>query len=116
MSDLAFILIIFFLVCAAVLPVQALSSSSAQKDSEGELLPTVEMSLSSGGLHFAGEVIASPELWTKSLLQYIPKESNWVAQLKLGEEVQYQDWLPLVQSINQLGGRVDVIELVESQQ
>ncbi|MFT5126256.1 MAG: biopolymer transport protein ExbD [Kiritimatiellia bacterium] len=109
MSDIAFILIVFFLVCASVQPDRGRSQiipKSEEKDDKKEQSENVEVKLSRTTAFVNGEPVPSESFLRKmqSLLAEKKKESDRVVVVKSKGDTPYHHWIYITGMIEQAGG------------
>ena len=108
-TDIAFILMIFFLVCASVQPgtgrEQTIPSSEEQKN---QSLPAknIEISIASSTIIVNGETTPLHQLRRKldSLLAGKEKDDDRVVIVKSSPSTQYQHWIKVTSIIEQAKG------------
>lgn len=117
--DIAFILIIFFLVCASVQPdngkPQEIPNSEETPD-EANQSQNIEVSLTEKNILVNGSIIPDDKFPTRlaQLLQGKTKESDRVVVVKSDAETTYQRWI-LVTSMIEQGGGIVTLQLEQEQ-
>ncbi len=108
-SDIAFILIIFFLVCAAVQPetgvAQILPKTEEKKDKQDQS-KNLEVSITPTSIVLNGSPLALPEFTqriTAALKQKI-RDADRIVTVKSAPNTPYPVWIRVSQAIKQAGG------------
>ena len=109
--DIAFILIIFFLVCASVQPETGRPQDiprSEEEPKDSEQTQNIEVSLSSQSVLINGEIVprenVAPKL--RQLLAGKESDSDRVVIVKSAEDTEYQVWIDVTTRIEEAGGIV----------
>ena len=108
-SDIAFILIIFFLVCAAVQPDTGLSQvlpKTEEKQEKTEQSKNIEVSITPSSIVLNGSPLQLPE-FTNRLQQALAKktrEADRIVVVKSAPDTPYPTWIRVSQIIEQSGG------------
>ena len=108
-SDIAFILIIFFLVCAAVQPETGLSQvlpKTEEKEEKTEQSKNIEVSITPSSIVLNGSPLQLPE-FTRRLqlaLQKKTREADRIVVVKSASDTPYPTWIRVSQIIEQSGG------------
>ncbi len=111
--DIAFILIVFFLVCASVQPDTGRpqniprSEETPQKESQSQ---NIELSLTEKTVIINGELIPFEKLKSRlsQLLAGKKSESDRVVIVKSANETTYQRWIAATAAIEDVGGIVTI--------
>ena len=118
-SDIAFILIVFFLVCASVEPdkgrAQTLPRSEPEKEKEKQS-QTLEVELTRNAVILNGNPM-SPERFSESIALKLAdkaRDENKIVAVKSRKEVAYSHWMDLTGIIEDAGG-VITLQLEETQ-
>lgn len=107
--DIAFILIVFFLVCASVQPdtgrPQNIPRSEETPDKEQQS-QNIEVSITEKTLLVNGEMVAASNLDTRirQLLAGKEAEKDRVVLVKTADEATYQRWIEVTSTIEAAGG------------
>ena len=107
--DIAFTMIVFFLVCASVQPEtgrpQNIPKSEETADKQ-EQSQNIEVSLTESAVLVNGSVVAMGQLNTKirQLLAGKERESDRVVIVKSSEDATYQRWIDVTTTIEDAGG------------
>jgi len=118
-SDIAFILIIFFLVCASVQPDKGHSQSLPQAEEEPEdsqQSENIELSLSTDRPMLNGDAVtweALPAALARAL-EGRQQEADRVVLVKSQPETPYERWIFASMAVDQAGGIV-TLQLEETQ-
>ena len=108
-SDIAFILIIFFLVCAAVQPetgiAQALPKTEEQEDKQQQS-KNLEVSITPTSIVLNGSPLQLPEFTSRltAALEKKTKDADRVVVVKSAPNTPYPAWMRVSQAIEQAGG------------
>ncbi|HCU87143.1 MAG: biopolymer transporter ExbD [Verrucomicrobiales bacterium] len=118
-SDIAFILIVFFLVCASVEPdkgrAQTLPRSEPEKEKEKQS-QTLEVELTRNAVIFNRDPM-SPERFTETIklkLADKTRDEDKIVAVKSRKEVPYSHWMMVTDIIEKAGG-VITLQLEETQ-
>ena len=111
--DIAFILIVFFLVCASVQPDTGRpqdiprSEETPEKENQSQ---NIEVSLTEKTILLNGELIPSEKLEARlsQLLAGKESESDRVVIVKSANETTYQRWIATTTAIEKVGGIVTI--------
>lgn len=108
-SDIAFILIIFFLVCAAVQPETGISQVLPQTEEQEEKRnqsQNLEVSITPTSIVLNGSPLQLPEFTRRlaAALEKKTKEADKVVVVKSAPETPYPVWMRVSQAIEQAGG------------
>lgn len=120
LTDLAFNLLIFFVVCASTTPEkgrpQQMPSSSKDKQTE-QKNQNVEIAIARTTLTVNGEEVPMPELRKKldGLLANKPKPEDRVVVVKSAKDTPYSQWIRATGIIEQAGG-VITLQLEEEKE
>ncbi len=116
-SDIAFILIVFFLVCASVEPdkgrAQTLPRSEPEKEKQSQ---TLEVELTRNAVIFNRDPM-SPERFTETIklkLADKTRDEDKIVAVKSRKEVPYSHWMMVTDIIEKAGG-VITLQLEETQ-
>jgi biopolymer transport protein ExbD len=110
-TDIAFILIIFFLVCASVQPdtgrAQTIPRSEEQHE-KSKQSQNIEVSISPAAVVINGNVVAaeSVRVKLKSLLAGREREEDRVVVVKSARATPYDRWIAITEQIEQAGGTI----------
>lgn len=108
-SDIAFTLIIFFLVCAAVQPEtgmpQALPKTEAKTDKRDQS-QNIEVSITATGIVLNGSPLQLPEFGQRiaAALRQKTREADRIVVVRSAPETPYPTWLHVSQAIDRAGG------------
>lgn len=108
-TDIAFILIIFFLVCASVQPdtgrSQTIPRSEEQQDKSRQSR-NIEVSMSPGAVVVNGNVVAIEDVQAKlkSLLAGRQREADRIVVVKSAPATTYDRWITVTGQIEEAGG------------
>lgn len=108
-SDIAFILIIFFLVCAAVQPetgvAQILPKTEEKKDKQDQS-KNLEVSITPTSIVLNGSPLALPEFTQRitAALKQKTRDSDRIVTVKSAPNTPYPVWIRVSQAIKQAGG------------
>ena len=107
--DIAFTMIVFFLVCASVQPDTGRPQDipkSEETANQQEQSQNVEVSLTDSAVLVNGEIVAMDKLDTKmrQLLAGKERESDRVVIVKSAEDTTYQRWIDVTTAIERAGG------------
>jgi biopolymer transport protein ExbD len=108
-SDIAFILIIFFLVCAAVQPESGIAQTlprTEEKSDQREQSRNLEVSITPTSVVLNGSPLRLPEFSRRltAALREKKKEADRVVTVKSSPETPYPLWIRVSQVIEQAGG------------
>jgi len=108
-TDIAFILMIFFLVCASVQPGtgrEQVIPRSEKEDDQPLQNKNIEVSISAGAVVVNGEPIPTHRLRRKmeSLLAGKESDEDRVVIVKSSPRTQYQHWVNVTSAIETAGG------------
>ena len=120
LTDLAFNLLIFFVVCASISPEQGRSQSvpSADKDKQNDQKSqNVEVAIERTSAKINGEEVKDAELVSKlkSLLANKPKPEDRIVVVKSTKDTPYAQWIRVTGAIEQAGG-VITLQLEEEKE
>ncbi|MBC8149406.1 biopolymer transporter ExbD [Akkermansiaceae bacterium] len=108
-SDIAFILIIFFLVCAAVQPetgvAQILPKTEEKKDKQDQS-KNLEVSITPTSIVLNGSPLALPEFTQRitAALKQKTRDADRIVTVKSAPNTPYPFWIRVSQAIKQAGG------------
>ena len=108
-SDIAFILIIFFLVCAAVQPetgvAQILPKTEEKKDKQDQS-KNLEVSITPTSIVLNGSPLALPEFTQRitAALKQKTQDADRIVTVKSAPNTPYPVWIRVSQAIKQAGG------------
>jgi len=107
--DIAFTMIVFFLVCASVQPDTGRPQNipkSEETANQQEQSQNIEVSLTESAVLVNGEIVPVDKLDTKmrQLLAGKERESDRVVIVKSAEEATYQRWIDVTSTIERAGG------------
>lgn len=108
-TDIAFILMIFFLVCASVQPGTGREQTiprSEEDEENSQQNKNIEVSIAPGAVVIDGEPIPTKRLGRKlkSLLAGKQAEEDRVVIVKSSPRTQYQQWVDVTAIIEEAGG------------
>jgi biopolymer transport protein ExbD len=108
-SDIAFILIIFFLVCAAVQPETGIAQilpKTEEKTDKKDQSQNLEVSITPSSIVLNGSPLKLEEFRQriKAALENKTKEADRIVTVKSAPETPYPFWIEVSQSIEQAGG------------
>ena len=118
-SDIAFILIVFFLVCASVQPEQGRPQEipkSEEKTDKQEQSQNPEVELTRTAVILNGDPVANKAFGPRlaSILERKERAEDKVVVLKSRKDVPYERWISITGLIEQAGGVV-TLQLEEEQ-
>lgn len=108
-SDIAFILIIFFLVCAAVQPetgvAQILPKTEEKKDKQDQS-KNLEVSITPTSIVLNGSPLALPEFTQRitASLKQKTRDADRIVTVKSAPNTPYPVWIRVSQAIKEAGG------------
>ena len=113
MNDIAFILIVFFLVCASVEPEDGRSQTipRGEKNENQENSQTIEVGLTPASVTIDGTPYHQDQ-FAKRIQQLIAqkkKESEQVVVVKSQADVPYEHWIAMTEIIEKAGGVVTLL-------
>jgi biopolymer transport protein ExbD len=117
--DIAFILIVFFLVCASVQPdtgmPQVLPRTEEQPDPASPS-QTLEVSITKGAVVLNGEMVAVHEVGprVRALLRGARSEEDRIVVVKSSDDTPFERWIDVTASIGSAGGTI-TLQLEETQ-
>jgi biopolymer transport protein ExbD len=108
-ADIAFTLIIFFLVCAAVQPETGMPQSlpkTEAKSEKREQSQNLEVSITRSNIVLNGSPLQLPEFATRiaTELKQKSKEADRIVVVKSSPDTPYPTWIQVSQAIDQAGG------------
>jgi biopolymer transport protein ExbD len=108
-SDIAFILIIFFLVCAAVQPETGLAQilpKTEEKTEQREQSKNIEISITPTSIVLNGNPLQLPEFTQRinAALKQKTRDSDRIVIVKSAPNTPYPIWIRVSQVIEQAGG------------
>ncbi len=108
-SDIAFTLIIFFLVCAAVQPETGMSQllpKTEEKADKREQSQNIEVSITPTGIVLNGNPLQLIEFSQRiaAALKAKTREADRIVVVKSAPETPYPIWIAVSQAIDQAGG------------
>ena len=113
MNDIAFILIVFFLVCASVEPEDGRSQviPRSEKNEEAEASQSTEVGLTPATVTIDGTSYRLEEVppRIRQLLAQKKTEAGRVVVLKSQADVPYAHWIAMTEIIEQAGGIVTLL-------
>ena len=113
MNDIAFILIVFFLVCASVEPEDGRSQviPRSEKNEESQASQSTEVGLTPATVTIDGTPYRREEFppHIRQLLAEKKSEAERVVVLKSQAEVPYEHWIATTEIIEQAGGIVTLL-------
>lgn len=109
--DIAFILIVFFLVCASVQPDSGKPQDiprSEEAEKEEDQSQNIEISLTQNTILINSQTVPMDGVETKlkQLLAGKDSEADRVVMLKSAQDTQYQRWIDLTSRVEKAGGIV----------
>ena len=113
MNDIAFILIVFFLVCASVEPEDGRSQTipRGEKNENQENSQTIEVGLTPASVTIDGTPYHKDQFANriKQLIAQKKKESEQVVVVKSQADVPYEHWIAMTEIIEKAGGVVTLL-------
>lgn len=111
MSDIAFILIVFFLVCASIQPDKGRSQQiprSEEKDQKDEQSQNPEVKITRDRVFLNGNIVKSDDFLARIRILLAEKttEADRVVVVKSREDTTYAFWIKITDYIEQAGGIV----------
>lgn len=108
-SDIAFILIIFFLVCASVQPETGISQNipkTEEKEDKKQQSKNLEVSITPSSIVLNGDPLQLTEFSTRltAALARKTREVDRVVVVKSAPDTPYDQWIRVSQVIDQAGG------------
>ena len=108
-SDIAFILIIFFLVCASVQPETGISQTlprTETKEEKKEQSKNLEVSITPSNIVLNGSPLKLPEFSRRILaaLKAKTRPEDRVVVVKSAPDTPYDQWIRVSQAIDKAGG------------
>lgn len=108
-SDIAFILIIFFLVCASVQPETGLAQSlpkTEAKEEKRDQSKNLEVSITPSSIVLNGSPLQLPEFSRRiaAALAEKKREADKVVVVKSSPDTPYEQWIRVSQAIDAAGG------------
>ena len=118
-SDIAFILIVFFLVCASVQPDSGraqLIPKAEQEKEKTKQSQNIEVAITRGAATVSGALVHDSAFVyrMRSLLAGKTREEDKVVIVKSKEDVSYERWIRITGMIEEAGGII-TLELEEEQ-
>ena len=113
MNDIAFILIVFFLVCASVEPEDGRSQiiPSSEKNEDQKNSQTIEVGLTPATVTIDGKPYHLDQfpIRIQQLIEQKKTESERVVVVKSQAEVPYNHWIAMTEIIEKAGGIVTLL-------
>ena len=113
MNDIAFILIIFFLVCASVEPEDGRSQTipSSEKNEEQNNAQSIEVGLTPSTVTINGTPYQKEQFQEKisQLLVQKETESERIVVVKSQADVTYEHWIAMTEIVEKSGGIVTLL-------
>jgi biopolymer transport protein ExbD len=108
-SDIAFTLIIFFLVCAAVQPETGMPQTLPKTEAKSEKRDqsqNLEVSITPSSIVLNGSPLQLPEFATRiaTALKQKSREADRIVVVKSSPDTPYPTWVQVSQAIDQAGG------------
>lgn len=108
-SDIAFTLIIFFLVCAAVQPETGMSQAlpkTEEKSEERDQSKNIEVSITASNIVLNGNPLQLPEFTRRiaAELKTKTREQDRIVVVKSAPETPYTAWIGVSRAIDSAGG------------
>ena len=108
-SDIAFILIIFFLVCASVQPDTGRSQTiprSEEQEDKSKQSRNIEVSMSPGAVVVNGTVVAAEDVRAKlkTLLAGREREEDRIVVVQSSPATTYSRWIDVTGQVEEAGG------------
>ena len=111
-GDIAFNLIIFFLVCASVQPDSGRSQTipRSEKDKQQQQLDNIEVQLTRAAAMINGNVVSDKAFYPvlKKLLDNKIREEDKVVIVKSKTDTPYHHWIKITEFIEQAGGIITI--------
>ena len=118
MNDIAFILIVFFLVCASVEPEDGRSQTipSSEKNNDQQNSKTIEVGLTPATITINGTPYLKEQFQQRiqQILNQKEKDSDRIVVVKSQADVPYEFWIAMTEIIERAGGIVTL--LIEQEQ
>ena len=113
MNDIAFILIVFFLVCASVEPEDGRSQTipSSEKNEEQNNAQSIEVGITPSTVTINGTPYQKEQFQEKISQLLIQKEteSERIVVVKSQADVSYKDWIAMTEIVEKSGGIVTLL-------
>ena len=113
MNDIAFILIVFFLVCASVEPEDGRSQiiPSSEKNEDQKNSQTIEVGLTPATVTIDGKPYHQDQfpIRIQQLIEQKKTESERVVVVKSQADVSYNHWIAMTEIIEKAGGIVTLL-------
>ena len=113
MNDIAFILIVFFLVCASVEPEDGRSQiiPSSEKNEDQKNSQTIEVGLTPATVTIDGKPYHQDQfpIRIQQLIEQKKTESERVVVVKSQDDVPYNHWIAMTEIIEKAGGIVTLL-------
>ena len=113
MNDIAFILIVFFLVCASVEPEDGRSQiiPSSEKNEDQKNSQTIEVGLTPATVTIDGKPYHQDQfpIRIQQLIEQKKTESERVVVVKSQADVPYNHWIAMTEIIEKAGGVVTLL-------
>ena len=113
MNDIAFILIVFFLVCASVEPEDGRSQiiPSSEKNEDQKNSQTIEVGLTPATVTIDGKPYHQDQfpIRIQQLIEQKKTESERVVVVKSQADVPYNHWIAMTEIIEKAGGIVTLL-------
>ena len=113
MNDIAFILIVFFLVCASVEPEDGRSQiiPSSEKNEDQKNSQTIEVGLTPATVTIDGKPYHQDQfpIRIQQLIEQKKTESERVVVVKSQADVPYNHWIAMTEIIEKAGGIVTIL-------
>ena len=113
MNDIAFILIVFFLVCASVEPEDGRSQiiPSSEKNEDQKNSQTIEVGLTPATVTIDGKPYHQDQfpIRIQQLIEQKKTESERVVVVKSQSDVPYNHWIAMTEIIEKAGGIVTLL-------
>ena len=111
-GDIAFNLIIFFLVCASVQPDSGRSQTipRSEKDKQQQQLDNIEVQLTRSAAMINGSIVSGKEFYLvlKKLLDNKIREEDKVVIVKSKTDTPYHHWIKFTEFIEKAGGIITI--------
>ena len=114
-SDIAFILIIFFLVCASVQQEDGRPQEIPNADKKRQLEKPIRVGLERDHIKLNGEVMAMKK-FEKKLFKLLSKKINETEKtvaVRCGPTVPYDRWMDVTATIEDAGGTITLMRKVQ---
>ena len=114
-SDIAFILIIFFLVCASVQEEDGRPQEIPNSDKEQQAKNPIRVNLELDHVKLNGEILGNEDFYEKleKLLAQKVNEAEKTVSVRCNPAVPYQRWMDITADIEDAGGTIALMRKVQ---